>query len=198
MALELFTTKALAKLAPGGTVSPWSMMLESKQRSREVVQQQTREIINKLAAGELGWPLSLLGDTGWGKTCAAMAMTDYYGGWYADLPGLHSLMIGAMQGKIYWNGRTGKNTGPQATDRSLWNHWKKQPLCVLDELGTRTPTDAMFETCKKAIDFREGKPLVVVSNLTLNALAKVYDDRIARRLDCGTVHTCKGRFCSDG
>ena len=61
-------------------------------------------------------------------------------------------------------------------------------MTVLDELGTRQQvSDFQYEVTKKAIDTREGRPAIVISNLSLTALAKVYDDRIAARLSEGTV-----------
>ena len=47
--------------------------------------------------------------------------------------------------------------------------------------------DAQYETLRRATDSREGKPAVVISNLSIRDLERIYDSRIASRLGAGTV-----------
>ncbi len=71
---------------------------------------------------------------------------------------------------------------------SLWRVRIDQPsLLVLDDLGTRKPTESQYEIIFELIDRRQGKPLVVSTNHSPEALGKVFDDRIASRLSAGTV-----------
>ncbi len=74
------------------------------------------------------------------------------------------------------------------TPRVFWRRWAEAALCVIDELGQRTTvSDFHYDTLKTAIDRREGKPLVLVSNSDGAGLAEVYDERIASRCVAGTV-----------
>ena len=57
-----------------------------------------------------------------------------------------------------------------------------------DDLGARDRvSDHAYETLKKVLDSREGRPLIALSNARLSELARVYDDRIASRLSAGTL-----------
>jgi len=87
----------------------------------------------------------------------------------------------------------GRLLGP-APDRlprfpaTIWEAVDRVALVVLDEVGTRgTVSDWHYETVKRVLDTREGKPLLVAGNLSLDALAQVYDDRVASRLVGGSV-----------
>lgn len=82
------------------------------------------------------------------------------------------------------NDGQGGNVWPEM----IWESIAKSPLIVFDELGCRDRvSDFQYETAKRVLDKREGKPLVVISNLTLKTLAELYDDRFCSRLAAGTV-----------
>ena len=62
------------------------------------------------------------------------------------------------------------------------------PFVILDEIGGRDRvSDHHYEAVKTLLDVRQGKPLMVLSNLGLSEIEKVYDDRIASRLATGTI-----------
>ena len=72
--------------------------------------------------------------------------------------------------------------------REYWKELTKSNLVVLDELGTRANvSDHHAETVKRVLDIREGKPLVVITNLRASELDSVYGDRIASRAAAGTI-----------
>lgn len=137
-----------------------------------------------LAGGRARWPLVLTGEPGTGKTCAALALADWTLGQriYEQLPWLVQSLIDANQGLVC------DDTGQRIRGRTIWLGWAGADLTILDELGSRdTVTDYQYETLKRAIDTRHGKPCIWISNLSLDRLAGVYDDRIASRLAEGTV-----------
>ena len=72
--------------------------------------------------------------------------------------------------------------------REYWSELERSRLVVLDELGTRTNvTDHHAEVVKRVLDIREGRPLVIISNLRASELESVYGDRIASRAAAGTI-----------
>jgi hypothetical protein len=139
----------------------------------------------------LPWPLFLCGLAGTGKTCAALCLLDYSGGEYHTVSGLCDLVIRAQQGRLEWfSGGYGGKVWPE----KLWESLANTPLLVLDELGTREKvSDQHYEVVKNCIDKRHGKPLVVISNLELDRVAAIYDDRISSRLVAGTVFEFTGK-----
>jgi DNA replication protein DnaC len=150
-----------------------------------------RRSVRALVAGELPWPLFLEGPAGVGKTSAALAMLDHAGGEYHTAAGLCATLIRSQQGRLEWH-REGR--GGVVWPEKFWERYAAAPLVVLDELGCRaTVSEFHYEAVKQAIDERHGKPLVVISNLTLGDVAKVYDDRVFSRLAAGTVVRMEGR-----
>jgi hypothetical protein len=144
-----------------------------------------RSTIRALVDGELPWPLFLFGPPGTGKTCAALCLLDHADGEYFTINGLCERLIQAQAGRInsYACGE-GRTTWPE----HLWQVVEKITALVTDELGCRERVSAFhYETLKKAIDLRYGKPTVFISNLDLPGLQRIYDDRVTSRLAAGTV-----------
>lgn len=123
------------------------------------------------------WPMLMLGPVGTGKTCAALCLLDLVGRRrYTTVQVMCDSLITAQ--------RDDAERGPA----DWWNRWAQATCCVLDELGTRDKvSEFQYECVKKAIDLREGAPLICISNATVKELAALYDDRIASRLAGGTV-----------
>lgn len=70
----------------------------------------------------------------------------------------------------------------------LWAKLARAHLVVVDELGSRDRvSDHHYECVKRIIDERQGQPLALASNHDIEALARLYDDRIASRIAAGTV-----------
>lgn len=146
-----------------------------------------RVTIRRLLNGELPWPLFLYGPPGTGKTSAALCVLDYADGEYVTLAGFCERLIAAQQGRVstYHTGQ-GRTIWPE----KMWEVVEKSTALVADEIGASMRERAsafQYETLKKLIDVRFGLPSVFISNLGLDALQQMYDDRIISRLAAGTV-----------
>jgi hypothetical protein len=169
-------------LVPGSLA--WLNSPRRKYRVRDAIDGTLRTAIRQCVAGEADWPLLIWGDAGSGKTCAGLCMVDSFGGWAVDLPDLHGLVLKA-RGRLLLN--SGGFVETLDGIGGVWDTWQRASLTVLDEVGQREPTDAQYDTLKRALDLREGLPAVVISNLPMPKLKRVYDDRIVSRLSAGTV-----------
>ncbi len=169
-------------LVPGPPA--WLHKPRSKYRTREGIDPRLRADIRRCVAGEADWPLLIWGAAGSGKTCAGLCMVDSFGGWAVDLPDLHDLVLKARARLLFNSGGFAETLGGIG---GVWDTWRRASLTVLDEVGQREPTDAQYDTLKRALDLREGLPVVVISNLPMPKLKRVYDDRIVSRLSAGTV-----------
>ncbi len=135
-------------------------------------------MIDSVCAGESTWPLTILGGVGVGKTCAALCLLDQCKGGrrYFTTMGLVSRL----------NGYRRESAG--SLESVFWDEWRKAMLVVLDEIGAREQvSDSHYESVKLAIDYRNEEPAIYISNLTIAELTALYDDRIASRLQAGTV-----------
>lgn len=165
--------------------------LPTVQRNVAEISGTVRTAIRLLVSGQSPWPLVLHGSAGTGKTCAGLALLDYAEGEYHTAAGLCASLIQVQQGGVTWEseGRSG-----DVTPEMFWRQIGRAPLLVLDELGSRERvSDFAYETIKRAIDDRQGKPLMVLSNFGLDRIEQLYDDRIASRLASGTVVRLEGK-----
>lgn len=145
-----------------------------------------RKAIREVVAGNQPWPIVMLGPVGTGKTCAALCLLDrcmFTRRYYAAQRFVDDAAAAAM-GKLYRGDYT-ESIG------QFWMNWREAEATCLDELGSRSSRDKVsdhhYEAIKRAIDERHGKAAIYISNLSLDELAVVYDDRIASRLSEGTV-----------
>ena len=149
--------------------------------------------MTSLFEGKPAWPLFLHGEPGAGKSCAGLAVVDWCGdGIYITMSDFCKAIIDAQQ-----PGRTPfcMSICRDRTEGDLWMEWGMANLCVLDEVGLReNVSDHHYETLTKALDLRNdaGKPLIVISNVDLQGIESIYDDRIASRLSSGTVVPVSG------
>ena len=149
-------------------------------RVREGLAPYVRTLIRDVINGQKPWPLYLFGEVDAGKTAAALCIGDHVGGWYLALPDLCGMIRQAMKGELF-------KGAYRWTEYEIWKDWETTSLCILDELGTRkVVTDHHYEVLKRALDLREGRPIVLICNLDPNGLRAVYDDRIHRRVCRGT------------
>lgn len=135
-----------------------------------------------LVTGEKPWPLFVTGKPGRGKTCGALSLLDHAtSGIYLttnDLVGRRMASFKLSEPDTVWD--------------TLFNV-EKRALVVVDELGTRTTiSDTHYECIQQACDYRQGYPLILISNLSLSEIEQRYDDRIASRCAAGTVVELKG------
>jgi DNA replication protein DnaC len=140
--------------------------------------------------------MTLLGAVGAGKTCAALALCDHvYRSMYESFAGHCDLLRMAQEGKLEWysNGQGGKTTAPQ-----VWKGYRDAPLVVLDEIGSREKvSDFQYSCLYDMLENRECKPLILISNLSLEELARVFDERIVSRIIAGTPIFVEGADMRD-
>lgn len=163
------------------------------------------KVLHDCIDGRLPWPLFLYGPAGVGKTCAALCLLDLAGGEYFTADNLSDCHNAAKFGK--YEEKLAVRDGLWVSDPSGTKKWKpdalnfrivklvKPPLVVVDELGGRpgsVATPAHYEAVKYALDLREGKPLITISNLGGPELEAVYDGRIVSRIGAGTLHEMFG------
>lgn len=149
---------------------------------------QLRNTMRGLVKGELPWPLFIYGPPGCGKSSAALLLLDYAGGFYFTAQGLSEDLILSGKGQLRYPG-----SDRPLQQKALWLELGTTGLVVLDELAARSrASDHHYDAVKRAIDTRENKPLVGISNLGLDGIVQVYDDRIASRLAAGTIVHLKG------
>lgn len=150
--------------------------MPEKDRQLSLLSAQLRTLIRECVAGAQPWPLLLWGTPGTGKTCAGLVLLDYAGGMYFPAQTLANEIAAAYRNELRFSAK------------AIWGEVAKTSLVVLDEIGARSKvTDHQYDCLKRVLDDREGKPLVCISNLDLESIAQVYDDRIASRLAAGTV-----------
>ena len=128
--------------------------------------------------GKAPWPIFAHGPAGVGKTCAGLYLADRVMGSIAfmDFAALCDRLTDI------------KCDRDNLTATMYWKRWAGHGLCVLDEVGLRNAiSDHQYECLQRSIDLRTGKPLLVLSNLDLDGIAQLFDDRIASRLAAGTV-----------
>lgn len=127
------------------------------------------KLFGKLANGQAKWPLLLHGPPGTGKTCAAFCVCDRSRtAMYATTDALCDRVL-------------------RGDDPNLFEWIASKDLAVLDELGCREKVgDLHYTTVKQFADARREKPTIYITNLSINELRSIYDDRIVSRVLCGT------------
>lgn len=147
-----------------------------------------RDALSKCARGAAPWPLTIYGGAGVGKTCAALCLMDYVrdGRVYRTLEAACQDLILAQDGKYFAGEYAMGVTG-------WWDRWSAAGLVCLDEIGTREKvSDFAYSVVKRALDTREFRPIIVISNVNMQGLEKLYDRRITSRLSAGTIVEATG------
>jgi DNA replication protein DnaC len=168
-----------------------------KERDAEKIPDGARDAMRRCALGAAPWPLVFLGEAGSGKTCAALVLLDarqhQTAGYYRRVGELVDEVRRAKLGQL------ATSAGYPRTEYELWRDWTDASLCVLDELGARIEvSDHHYDTVMRALESRYGKPLVVISNMSLAQIEAIYDDRIASRLSAGSLVQFAGDRRSKG
>lgn len=163
--------------------------LPEKDRTPALINESLRTTIRELCRGLLPWPLFILGSVGTGKTCAALCVSDYAGGFFWQVSEFAQVVNDAMFGRLRY-----PNSDRPFNHSDLWKEIATANLVVLDELGGRgVVSDAQYEAVKRLVDARAGRPFIAISNLDLTGIEKLYDDRVASRIGSGTVVKVEGR-----
>ena len=162
------TTQALKLNLPQGyTHAKWESVPDAA-RLRGMLRR-----LNNLPHDQSEWPLYMYGRPGTGKTCLA------------------ALIYAAYKRQPLWR-RADELLIEIGTSRAdgygtLKTKLEGSPCVFLDDLGVRPPTEAMTQALFDLMELRARRPLVIVSNHTPDALAKIYDERIVSRITAGTT-----------
>lgn len=161
--------------------NPWS----GYKRERNLIAYNVADAIRDCAEGRCPWPLTMVGVTGSGKTCAALAMCDHFGGVIETMADFAMALCAVRRGE---SSRTlGNSVTHKIREPEFWQEWRECNLAVLDDVGGRkTISDLQYDALKLALDKRHGLPLVITTN-SISHIKSTYDARIWSRLAGGTV-----------
>lgn len=178
------------RLYPPGMERP-RFCRPGKHRERARIPGHVRQAISECAAGASPWPLLLYGPVGTGKTCAAICVCDAVVGSFAfyGANDLAVLIFQATYAGLHRDDGVSRRA-PRVYPHEIWSGWEMATVAVLDDLGTaerKNVGHTHYETVKKAIESRDGAPLILTANVTPGELATIYDDRVASRAASGTV-----------
>ncbi len=169
------------------SLRPRAHYFPTRPRLPEGIAPDLRRTLRQVVKGECPWPLLIHGPAGVGKTCAALCLLDHAGGMYWSASELPALIIDCHKGVARYP------SGALLSAAALWREVADTALVVLDEIGSGVVSDFHRTVIQQVLDMREGRPLVCLSNLDLEAIALTHDDRIASRLAAGTVAHLAGR-----
>lgn len=148
-----------------------------------------RQAINE-AIDAREFPILLYGDVGSGKTCAAAGLFGKQKRrplWYrAD-----DLLVAMAVGRAGTIDVDAPNIYGEIERRPVkfcdfQTKVQRAAWMFLDDLGLRGATDPMKQALFDLLEWRQTKPLVITSNLSIPELAELYDDRIASRIQVGS------------
>lgn len=181
-------------------------VLDATPREIGLIDPQLRAVLRQLIRGELPWPLFLTGAPGRGKSAAALCLADYVAG---AVYFRFTRLLKAFEWARSESGVAVREWRPSSTfceetkfiqatrnmsDFEFWQYLKAAPLVVVDDLATRGGyTEPQYDQFYDLVEERKRRPLVLVSNLSLADLGRVFDERIVSRIAAGTVFTLSGR-----
>lgn len=173
------------------------------QREPAMIDQRLRDVIRKAAAGAVKWPLFVVGKPGSGKTCAGLCVADHVEGsgfwpWDEFWRFLNDVNMGRavtqVPGKKNPNGYTEPGHSITWTSARWWAAFRSLPVAIVDDIGLRaSANDTQYEAMKRALDEREGLPLILMSNLDEAGIGTIFDLRVMDRISCGTVVKLEGK-----
>ena len=162
------------------------------ERRHDEVPPKLGKAIQACCSGDAPFPLFIYGPAGTGKTCAALDLCDHVAGrvLFRDFSEITEEVRESKLGHLE---ATGTHDSCRIYPAEYWRQWCKYDLAVIDEIGERAAvSDHQWEVLKNAIDKRHRRPTVLISNLSLSELGKIFDDRIASRIGGGTVIRLEG------
>jgi DNA replication protein DnaC len=146
-----------------------------------------RKVLNDLLAGRADWPLYLWGDTGRGKTSAALCVVNMVAdSYYCTLEDVTDVVF--------------------SPDAWFWRDGAKRLLLVVDEIGQRGKPPSEYEhmAMERLADLRQFEPTIWLSNFSpeeeCNEVLARYGDRVYSRICSGSVvhHGGEDRRFLDG
>lgn len=185
-AIEGVRTRAGSRPDPGtssespdtASAIPWVLpaprrrVLPEKDRRREWIPLDVLKLVTRLARSGEGWPLYLHGLPGRGKSSAALYLLD------VARVGVYVTAREAIDHEF-----AGWEVAVQ-----FRRAFKRADLAVIDQFGMGCGgRPGVTNTMVDVMDYRVGRPLVLVSNLPPEALEDVYDAQVRSRVEGGTV-----------
>lgn len=129
-----------------------------------------RETLNNLATGRAPWPLLMIGETGRGKSTAAVCFAN-------AVMGSHYVTLQHVVDVCY-----------EPLTHFFWREQVVAPLLVVDELGLLDEiTYREMRTAEQLADLRQWLPTIWITNRTPDWLITHYGARVHSRLTRGTV-----------
>jgi hypothetical protein len=136
--------------------------------------------------GEKPWPVTISGPSGTGKTCAGLVVADFTTSskWFTWDQFVRDCRDATME-KL----RIPYGTEERKVDwKFFWGWLDRSQLLVLDDVGCRGKvSDEVYEVMKTLLDRREGRGLILTTNVDVDKFDEVFDARILDRLLAGTV-----------
>jgi hypothetical protein len=135
-----------------------------------MIQPNVRAVFNDLVTGRANWPLYLRGETGRGKTSAALCLVNSVAdSYYCTLEEVAAVAFDQ--------------------DAWLWRDGAKRLLLAVDEIGLRAgePTEYERVGLERLADLRQFDPTIWIANLSADELVARYGDRVYSRICSGTV-----------
>lgn len=119
------------------------------------------------------WPLYLYGQPGSGKTCAAAVIAMTFPGKYISFQSAKRIISDYSCGRFV---------------RQIIATVRDCDLLILDDVGTRSLSDAAIESMLDILNARGAKPLIITCNHNpIELEVKIGDARISSRMTRGTV-----------
>lgn len=135
------------------------------------------------------YPLYLYGAPGRGKSFAMAALYVLWSAqpaWFDLASYLRKIMrCRSSEGTITEMRANGESV--QVSEASLVGKFAGASLACVDDIGLRSPSDAVYDALYELVCSRRGKPTCYTGNLPPEELHQVYDGRIASRIASGTV-----------
>lgn len=208
MLFDQIVASSLTRLATGRSRSsfaalklqqrPYPTYLRNKPREIAAVDDSLKQVFRQLVSGKLRWPLFLHGEPGGGKTCSALALLDHLHPvqqMYVTAAEITSMVMATFgkRDEFDWL-KFGKYRDDGQHPTGNPDNPRGSVLVVLDELGVRDSIkDTHYDCVQRILDDRECLPLILVSNLDIAGIGRVYDARIASRCEAGTVVNLVGK-----
>jgi DNA replication protein DnaC len=146
-------------------------------QNRDRIRPSVRAVLNDLVTGRADcadWPLYLWGDTGCGKTSAALCLVNVVAdSWYTTLNEMAEVVFEVMP----WE----------------WREGVRRLLLAVDEIGLDDQPPSRYEkiAMEQLADARQYEPTIWLSNLSpedgRNQVVERYGDRVYSRICSGTV-----------
>jgi len=167
----------------------------------DIYTEQKKEYLKQILAGD---SLFITGGSGTGKTFLAVVLAqefyiqniieaqDYYSDKSEFKPSKSILFLPATELFLKLKSSFNESSG----EIEILDNLDKADLLILDDIGTDKVSDWSKQIIYTIVDrrYRNMKQLIVTSNLSLQEIGKLYDDRIASRLmEMGSVVELVGK-----